>query len=123
MKKDAQAEQAVNELEVKKRSQLSYIWFRFRKNKLAMVGMFLLLVMALICVTAPLYLDYNDDVVTQHVMEKFTKPFSEGHILGTDHYGRDMFAPTVALMNSKPLPLSLGSTWILTWPYWPLPPD
>ena len=69
MKKDAQAEQAVNELEVKKRSQLSYIWFRFRKNKLAMVGMFLLLVMALICVTAPLYLDYNDDVVTQHVME------------------------------------------------------
>ena len=95
MKKDAQAEQAVNELEVKKRSQLSYIWFRFRKNKLAMVGMFLLLVMALICVTAPLYLDYNDDVVTQHVMEKFTKPFSEGHILGTDHYGRDMFARIV----------------------------
>ena len=32
MKKYAQAEQAVNELEVKKRSQLSYIWFRFRKN-------------------------------------------------------------------------------------------
>ena len=95
MKKDAQAEQAVNELEVKKRSQLSYIWFRFRKNKLAIVGMFLLLVMALICVTAPLYLDYNDDVVTQHVMEKFTKPFSEGHILGTDHYGRDMFARIV----------------------------
>ena len=34
MKKDAQAEQAVNELEVKKRSQLSYIWFRFRKTSL-----------------------------------------------------------------------------------------
>ena len=32
MKKDVQAEQAVNELEVKKRGQLSYIWFRFRKT-------------------------------------------------------------------------------------------
>ena len=52
-------EASVNAMEVKKRGQLSYIWFRFRKNKLAMFGLLLLLAMALICITAPLYLDYD----------------------------------------------------------------
>lgn len=88
-------EASMNAMEVKKRGQLSYIWFRFRKNKLAMFGLILLLVMALVCITAPLYLDYDEDVVTQHVMEKFSPPLSEGHLLGTDHYGRDMFARIV----------------------------
>ena len=88
-------EASVNAMEVKKRGQLSYIWFRFRKNKLAMFGLLLLLAMALICITAPLYLDYDRDVVTQHVMEKFAPPLSEGHLMGTDHYGRDMLARIV----------------------------
>jgi len=31
--------------------------------------------------------------------------------------------PTVSLMTSTPLPFSLGSSLMTTWPYWPLPPD
>ena len=77
---------------LRKRSQLSFIWFRFRKNKLALFGLALLVVIAAICITAPLYISYEDDVVTQHVVEKFTKPFTDGSILGTDQYGRDLLA-------------------------------
>lgn len=78
-----------------KRSQLSYIWFRFRKNKLAMFGLVLLVLMAVTCASAPLWLDYKEDVITQHIRQKFTPPFSPGHLLGTDHYGRDMLARIV----------------------------
>lgn len=78
--------------ELRKRSQLSMIWFRFRKNKLALLGLILLVIMAVLCIAAPLYIDYEENVVTQHVLEKFTAPFSAGAILGKDHYGRDMFA-------------------------------
>ena len=88
-------EEATAESVVKKRSQLYHIWFSFRKNKLAMLGLCLLIIMALLCVTAPLYMDYDEYVVTQHIMERFTPPFSEGHILGTDQYGRDLFARIV----------------------------
>ena len=88
-------EASVNAMEVKKRGQLSYIWFRFRKNKLAMFGLLLLLAMALICITAPLYRDYDSVVVTQHVMEKIAPALSAGHLMGTDHYGRDMLARIV----------------------------
>ena len=77
---------------LRKRSQLSFIWFRFRKNKLALFGLILLVIIAAICITAPLYISYEDDVVTQHVVEKFTKPFTDGSILGTDQYGRDLLA-------------------------------
>jgi hypothetical protein len=34
-----------------------------------------------------------------------------------------MLPPTVSLMTSMPLPFSFGSSLMMTWPYWPLPPD
>ena len=77
---------------LKKRSQLSFIWFRFRKNKLALFGLVLLVIISVVCITAPLYISYEDDVVTQHIAQKFTKPFSEGSILGADQYGRDLLS-------------------------------
>jgi peptide/nickel transport system permease protein len=84
---------AVQPLEdIKKRGQLSQIWFRFRKNKLAMLGMILLLVMAIACFASPLVYDYDTDVITQNVKNKFAEPGTPGHLLGTDNYGRDMLA-------------------------------
>ena len=80
-----------NRAKVKKRSQLKSIWFRFKKNKLAMVGLTMLVVMIFIAVFADLFASYEGDAITQNMKERL-QPFSRDHIFGTDQYGRDMFA-------------------------------
>lgn len=75
----------------KKRSQFGSIWFRFRKNKLAMFGLVLLMVMLFFAVFASVFVDYEEDCVFQNMADRL-QPQAKGHILGTDPYGRDMFA-------------------------------
>lgn len=75
----------------KKRSQLSSIWFRFRRNKLALVGLVIFILLILISVSAPLWIDYETDCVRQHIADKFHHP-DASHLFGTDQYGRDIFA-------------------------------
>jgi len=79
------------ERKFKKKSQLQMIWRRFCKNKLALAGLIVFTLIVLIAVTAPLYLDYTEDVTRQDIMAQFQTPSSE-HLLGTDHFGRDILA-------------------------------
>lgn len=72
------------------KSQWGLIAYRFSKNKLAMVGLAVIILMILLCLTAPLYIDYNS-VVKQNMSERFIAPCSE-HIFGTDQFGRDLFS-------------------------------
>ena len=75
----------------KKRSQLKAIWFRFRKNKLAMVGLFILMVLVVIALSADLLVDYENDVIKQNARARLLGPgMHPDHPLGTDAYGRDM---------------------------------
>lgn len=83
-----------SKVRVKKRSQLKSIWFRFRKNKLAMFGLILFLMLALMAVGAGIFLDYDTDVIGQHMKERLQFP-SSAHWFGTDQYGRDVFARIV----------------------------
>lgn len=75
------------------RSVWGMVWFRFRKNKLAMAGLFLLLLMMLAILAAPLYVPY-EQVVKQNIVDKFTPPCAE-YWSGTDQFGRDLFARIV----------------------------
>ena len=75
----------------KKRSQLSSIWFRFKKNKLAMLGLALLVIIVFFAVVAGVFADYEEDCVFQNMSERLLF-YSKGHPLGTDQYGRDLFA-------------------------------
>lgn len=75
------------------RSVWGMVWFRFRKNKLAMCGLAILVLMMLAILLAPLYVDYNL-VFKQRIVEKFTAPCAE-HIFGTDQFGRDLFARVI----------------------------
>lgn len=79
---------------IKKRSQLKTIWLQYNKNKLAMFGLALFLALVLVAVTSGLYLDYDTQVIEQHMKERLQPPSSE-HWFGTDQYGRDMFARVV----------------------------
>ncbi len=76
---------------VKKRSQLKAIFHKFKKNKLAMFGFVILVILIIIVSTAGLYLDYEADVETQDMKAMFLGP-SWDHPFGTDQFGRDMFA-------------------------------
>lgn len=79
---------------VKKRSQLKSIWFRFRKNKLAMFGLALFLMLVLMAIGAGIFMNYDTDVIGQHMKERLQFP-SSAHWFGTDQYGRDVFARIV----------------------------
>ena len=75
----------------KNKTQWGLVWFRFKKNKLAMFGLFMIIILLLLCMSASLYIDY-EDVYTQSMADRFISPGSEGHFLGTDQLGRDLFA-------------------------------
>ncbi len=75
----------------KKKSNFHMFWMQFRKNKLAVAGLIVFGAIILISATAPLYLNYGNDVIKQNIMEKFQPP-SVKHLLGTDHFGRDILA-------------------------------
>ena len=75
----------------KKKSQVRVIWNRLKKNRLAVFGLVLFIVMAVVVLGADLYLDYENDAISQNLANRFQAPNGE-HILGTDQFGRDVFA-------------------------------
>lgn len=75
----------------KKRSQATAVIRRLRKNKLAVAGAIVLLVLILLAVFADFIADYSTDVIGQNMAERLQKP-SAKHWFGTDQYGRDVFA-------------------------------
>ncbi len=63
----------------------------FCKNKIAVIGLILLIVIVILCVGAPLFTKY-DPVIDMNPKDKLLPPGSEGHLLGTDDYGRDIWS-------------------------------
>lgn len=78
----------------KRNSMSAQVWKRFRKNKTAMIGMFIIIVILLLAIFAPLLYNYNDVVIKQNIKEKMQAP-SALHPLGTDHVGRDVLSRIV----------------------------
>lgn len=72
----------------KKKSQLSVVWSRYRRNVLGMLGLVIFLIIVVTVLSAPLYIDYLKDVVTQNLSRRYQGP-SKTHILGTDGFGRN----------------------------------
>ena len=79
---------------IKKRSQLKSIFFRFKKNKLAMFGLIVLIILTLVAIFADFIADYDNEAISQNMQIRLQTPSKE-HIFGTDHYGRDIFARIV----------------------------
>lgn len=78
----------------KKRSQIGSICRRFAKSRTAMAGLVILILLALVALLCPLFLDYSTDVVGQNIRERLQLPSWE-HPFGTDQYGRDVLARVV----------------------------
>ena len=72
-----------------KQSQSKEIWRRFRQNKLAMVGLVIVLMMVLVALLANVIAPYDPNVMDG--ASRLAKP-SALHLLGTDNYGRDLLS-------------------------------
>lgn len=79
---------------IKKRSQTSAILRRLRKNKLAVAGAIVLLVLILLAIFADVIADFSTDVIGMNMGDRLQKPSTQ-HWFGTDQYGRDIFARIV----------------------------
>ncbi len=84
-----------NNSAVKARSLWADAWRRFKKNKMAVISLIFLLLLALIGI-ATLVIDwvtndsvYDSLVISQNLSQRFEPP-SGSHILGLDEFGRDI---------------------------------
>ena len=68
-------------------------WLRLRRNPLAMLGLLIVLVLVLMAAFAPLIATH--DPITQNLVERLKPPMTDGHLLGTDEFGRDIFSRIV----------------------------
>lgn len=78
----------------KKRSMALEIWRRLRKNKMAMLGLVILVILALTAIFADVIADYDTKVIAQDIKNRLQGP-SMQHWCGTDEFGRDIFARLV----------------------------
>ena len=77
----------------KKNSQAKEIWRRFRKNKTAMLGLFLMIFVVGIAIFADVIVPY-ETAIEQNIVDRLQGP-SAAHWFGTDETGRDLFARIV----------------------------
>ena len=75
----------------RKNSQFREAWTRLRKNKLAMLGLCVILFILFMSVFAGLFVSYEDQVIKTRLADRLQTP-SAKHWFGTDYYGRDLFA-------------------------------
>jgi len=63
---------------------------KFKKNKLALFGIVIILIMFFVGIFAPVLSPYNPNKI--NVDDIFLSPFQNNHILGTDSLGRDVLS-------------------------------
>ena len=74
-------------------SQIWEVWRRFKKNKIAMAGLIIFLILCMVAIFADAITPYSA-AITQIKGASLQKPSME-HLFGTDNLGRDMFARVI----------------------------
>jgi oligopeptide transport system permease protein len=93
----------INTIEIEKGTSLwSNSWYRLKQNRLAIIGLFILLIMVVISLLTPLIAPYSYEI--QDLNLGATPPSAE-HWLGTDIFGRDMLT---RIMYGSRVSLAVG---------------
>jgi len=68
------------------------VWKRFKRNKLAVFGSFIIFVLLIIAIFAPVIAPYS---YRDQNLEQALLPSSREHLFGTDFFGRDVFSRVI----------------------------
>lgn len=77
---------ALNEQPVNNRSRF---WMAFRRNRVAVFGLILVVLLGISALLAPMIAPYNP--IEQHIIDRLKAPNAQ-YLLGTDELGRDLFS-------------------------------
>lgn len=79
---------------VKEESYILIVWHRFRRHKLALISMFVLIIIILACAFASVIAPYNPTISQKDANGLILKnaPPSLKYLMGTDEIGRDVFS-------------------------------
>lgn len=91
----------------KKKSALSEVWRRLKKNKVAVVCLFVIIIIIIIALLAPLLAPYSYEV--QNTRRTLEGP-SKDYLLGTDRLGRDVLS---RLLYGSRQSLQMGFTAVI----------
>ena len=75
----------------KKRGQMYQTWQRMKTQPLAVISLIVVLGLLVVAIFADAIIPYSK-AIEQISSEKLLSPGAAGHILGTDNFGRDIFA-------------------------------
>jgi len=78
-------------LNFESRKRSTNIFRMLKKNKMAMLGLIILVVLVLLALFADVIANYDTVVIKQNLAERLMPPNGK-HWLGTDEFGRDIFA-------------------------------
>jgi ABC-type dipeptide/oligopeptide/nickel transport system permease subunit len=76
-------------LNLPRRTPIGLFWIRFRRNRLAFLGAFIIAAMVVMAVAAPIIAPYDP---SQPDFTHLVQPPSGSHLLGTDDLGRDVLS-------------------------------
>jgi peptide/nickel transport system permease protein len=100
-------EETVTEVSYPTRSPMKMMTNRFKKNKRAMVGLWMVLVFIVVAIFAPLIAPY--DPIEQNMQIMLEKP-SLKHPFGTDEFGRDLLS---RIIYGAQISLAIGTVGVL----------
>lgn len=75
----------------KKRGAFAEVWRNYRKSFGAMLGLVIVVSIIVIIIVGAMAYDYNTDVIGQNIANAKQAP-GNGHLFGTDEFGRDICA-------------------------------
>ena len=75
---------------VKRERRANSAWHKLSRNKMAVVGLVIVAIMVFMAVFAPLIAPQDPNYVD--MTKAFLPPGAEGHVFGTDNYGRDLLS-------------------------------
>ncbi|MBO4217918.1 MAG: ABC transporter permease [Erysipelotrichaceae bacterium] len=74
-----------------KKSRMQEVWHQFQKNKGAVVGLIMLIIIIGIAIVSGFVFDYKEDICARHAATRLIKPCLE-YPFGTDQMGRSVLA-------------------------------
>lgn len=115
-KTDIAASQPSYEEILRKERRANSAWNKLRRNKTAMIGLFIIVIMTAIAVFAPFITGGKPNEI--HPIDAYLGFFEKGHLFGTDEAGRDLFT-RICYGARVSLLVAVGATVLAVSSGWP----